>query len=83
MLRQTRWTILIALCMLTLVLAACAQTAAPAGDAEEAPAAAEGDSAEVAEDVTTEEDMSTGMSADASPYINLCEGEPVDGGSIT
>ncbi len=73
----------LALCLaLGILLVACAP-AAPADDAAEAPAAEEGAAEEVAEDVTTAEDMSTGMSADDDPYINLCDGEPVEGGSIT
>lgn len=82
MLQKSHLFKLIVLFIFGLSLVACAQTAAPAGESAEAPAT-EGETAEVAEDMTTEEDMSTGMSADASPYINLCEGEPVEGGSIT
>jgi peptide/nickel transport system substrate-binding protein len=71
------------LLILGLVLVACTPAAAPAGETEGGATTEGGETAEVAEDVTTEGDMSTGLSADASPYINLCEGEPVDGGSIT
>lgn len=83
MLRQTRFMLILTLLALGLLLAACAQSAAPAGEAEEAPAAAEGESAEAAEESAAEEEMDTAMSADDRPYINLCEGDPVDGGSIT
>ncbi len=76
---KTRLIKLLAVLALGLLLVACAPTAAPAGDTSAEEPAAE----EVATDATTEEDMSTAMSADDSPYINLCEGDPVEGGTIT
>jgi len=57
---------------------ACAPTAVPAGEAAATPAAEE----EAAE-AETGESSAPAMSTDASPYINLCEGEPVEGGTIT
>lgn len=79
MFAKSRLIKLMAVLVLGLLLVACAPAAVPAGDsATEAPAAEE-----AAADVTTAEDTGTAMSADESPYINLCEGEPVDGGTIT
>lgn len=78
MLRRARLMQLIGILVLGLLAVACAPTAVPAGEAAATPAAEE----EAAAAETTES-ADAGMSADASPYINLCEGEPVEGGTIT
>lgn len=82
MFTKLRFSSLALLLALGILLVACAP-AAPADDAAEAPAAEEGATEEVAEEGTDAEEASTAMSADDDPYINLCEGEPVEGGSIT
>jgi len=89
--------LLVMLAMVALV-AACAQPgAAPAEEAADEAAAAEeaapepetassadepADEAEVAEDVTSEETTAEAILAER-PWINQCESEPVQGGSIT
>ena len=81
MLKSVKFIKLAALMALVLLLAACTQPAAPASEVDDAAPAAEEDSADDA--AATDDTGAAQMAMDERPWINECEGEPQEGGTVT